>query len=179
MIAMKTNKDKIILCLMESFVGICLLISPSNFTKISISIIGLAIVIYGIVSIVNYFRTEVVEAAMKHLLSQGLIAVIAGVFCICNPEWFIDTFPVLTVLYGITMLIAGIEKIQWTIDGVRMKKGRWYVTAINAFMTLLLAIVILLNPFDTMLILWRFIAVSLIFEAVFDLILLFVPTKKN
>ena len=58
-------------------------------------------------------------------------------------EWFIVTFPVLTILYGITVLVTGFYKVQMTVDTLRMKRVRWGWMAVGAALSLALAAIIL------------------------------------
>lgn len=39
-------------------------------------------------------------------------------------NWFIATFPLLTILYGILILLTGFFKVQWAMDMIRMKQGK-------------------------------------------------------
>ena len=85
-------------------------------------------------------------------------------------KWFVATFPLLTILYGIGILISGVGKIQWTADMLRFGRKRWYLPAISAVLSLCFAAVILFNPFETTAVLWSFTGAVLIVEAVFDII---------
>ena len=100
-----------------------------------------------------------------------------GLFCALKSEWFIATFPLLTVIYGVVTLMTGLSKVQWAIDMLRQKQKYWFVALIGALLTLVFAVLILCNPFSSTAILWTFIAISLIVEAVMD-ILAFVFGKK-
>ena len=92
-------------------------------------------------------------------------------------EWFIITFPILTVFYGVLTLVGGISKIQWAVDMYRQKQSYWYIEVLGAVLTILFAILILTNPFASTAILWTFIGISLIAEAIID-ILAFVLGRK-
>ena len=74
------------------------------------------------------------------------------------------------MLYGVGLLVMGVVKVQWTVDILRVKVGRWYLPGISALVSLVCAAVILLNPFASMVALWVFIGVALIVEAVVDLL---------
>lgn len=100
-----------------------------------------------------------------------------GLFCALKSEWFIATFPLLTVIYGVVTLMTGLSKVQWAIDMLRQKQKYWFVALIGALLTLVFAVLILCNPFSSTAIPWTFIAISLIVEAVMD-ILAFVFGKR-
>lgn len=126
--------------------------------------------IMGISTTIKYFRTEPEEAAVSQILVKGLLMLLAGAFCAFNSRWFIATFPVLTLVYGVVILITGITKVQWSIDIIRMKRSKWFWAAISAAISIVCGVVIITSPFSTTAVLWMFIGISLIVEAVFDMI---------
>lgn len=176
---LKQHLSGIILFLFELLVGILLLINPVGFTVSIITSAGVVLSLLGIVSVIKYFRTDAEEAAMGQTLFKGLLALFAGLFCIIKSEWFVITFPVLTILYGIVTLVAGLGKLQMTMDMVRLKKSKWYFAFISALLSIIFAVVILRNPFVTTAVLWMFTGISLIVEAVVDIIVLIVGTKSD
>jgi len=154
----------------ELIIGILLLVNPVGFTSGIIIAFGIVLMIMGISKTIQYFRTEPEKAAVGQSLVKGLLMFFAGAFCGFNPHWFIATFPVLTLAYGVVILITGITKLQWTIDIIRMKRSKWLWAAISAAVSILCGIVIITSPFSTTAVLWMFIGISLIVEAVFDMI---------
>ena len=154
----------------EIAVGILLLVNPTGFTAGIIMALGVLLSALGVLGVVRYFRTEPVRAALEQHLIRGLLMLLGGLFCIFNTRLIIDTFPVLTMLYGVGLLVMGVVKVQWTVDILRVKVGRWYLPGISALVSLVCAAVILLNPFASMVALWVFIGVALIVEAVVDLL---------
>lgn len=71
------------------------------------------------------------------------------------------------------MLVAGVSKIQTMVDMLRLHNNKWFWAGINAFVSIICAIVILWSPFTTTAVLWIFVGVSLIVEAVLDIVILF------
>lgn len=168
---MKTSKASIIiLSLCEAIVGILLMVNPVGFTTGIIIFLGLVLLILGITNVVQYFRATPQAAVIKQNLSHGLIEILAGLFCVLKSGWFIATFPILTILYGIGTLMIGITKVQWTVDKIRLKIKKWFWTALSAALTIVCAVIILCNPFSSTAVLWTFIAVILIVEAAIDII---------
>ena len=123
---LKENVSGIVLCLFEALVGILLLINPMGFTSAIITAGGIVILVIGIINIINYFKTPVSQSVLSQSLTKGLIALLAGLFCIFRGDWFIATFPVLTMVYGVVVLIAGLGKIQVAADMFRMKHKKWF-----------------------------------------------------
>lgn len=175
---LKQNANSIIISLFEILVGILLLIDPIGFTSGIIITFGIILIFIGIISIIKYFRTSPETAMKSRLLLVGLIALMTGLFCTFKSHWFVATFPLLTILYGVAILITGLGKVQWAVDMLRLKKRRWFLPAISAVLSLICAAVILMNPFTSTTILWTFTGVTLIIESVFDIIAMFLG-KEN
>ena len=167
---MKKNANSILLCLFEALVGILLLLNPTAFTSGIIIAVGIVLVILGVISVVNYFRTDAVQAAAGQILVKGLTMLLAGAFCAFRSQWFLVTFPAITMLYGVVILLTGLGKVQLCVDMLRLKRSRWYLAAISAVISVACAVVILRNPFTSTVVFWMFIGISLIVEAVLDAI---------
>lgn len=176
---LKENLNGIAICLFELIVGVLLLINPIGFTSGIVMFAGVVMMIHGLIEIVKYFKTNAKEAARGQSLVKGLIAILAGSFCTFKTEWFIVTFPVLTIIYGIVTLLTGIGKIQLTVDMLRQKNKKWFWAAINAVLSIVCAIVIMNSPFSSTAVLWIFTGVSLIIEGIFDIIILIAGGKSE
>ena len=98
-------------------------------------------------------------------------------------EWFAVAFPVLTILYGIFMIISGVGKIQWAMDLLRLRRKSG-LPAISAILSIVFGFVILQSPFETTEILWTFTGIAMVVEAIIDIVSLIyvakntVPTEK-
>lgn len=171
--------NSLLLSIFEIAVGILLLIDPVGFTSGIIISFGVALIVVGIISIVKYFRAQPTEGVLGQNLFKGLVAIIAGMFCIFQSTWLVTVFPLLTILYGVAIMLVGVSKIQWTVDMLRLKRPGWHLPALGAVLSIVCAIAILCNPFGSTAVLWAFTAVSLIVEAVFDIIILLVNGRKK
>ncbi len=172
------NKNQILLFVLEALVGILLLLDPMSFTSGIIIAAGVILLIAGIASVISYFRTEALLAAQTRKLATGLVLLLFGIFCITHTDWFIATFPLLTILYGVATLLAGLNKLQWAVDSFRLHMGRWYMPAISAALSIVCAAILLANPFGTTKVLWMFAGISLIAEAICDLIVMIFTSRR-
>ena len=141
----KSNRTimNLIICISEILIGVLLLIDPVGFTSAVLMILGIALMILGAWKTVSYFRTSPEAAAQNGGLVVGIVCVLLGAFCVFRWEWFLVTFPVLTVVYGVITLINGINKVQWAVDLLRLKQRFWFVSLIGAALTLVFGILIL------------------------------------
>ena len=175
----KRNIGGIIMCLFELLAGILLLINPVMVTSGIVVVLGIVLLIIGLLGVISYFRMEPEEAAMKQILAKGLAVSAAGLFCIVQYQWFVESFSILAILYGVIILMMGFTKIQWAVDLLRMKKEKWFLAAAGALMSVVFAVVILVNPFHSTKFLWIFVGVSLILEAAVDIMALVSCNQNN
>ena len=139
---------------------------------------GVVIMISGIAGIVKYFRMNAREAVVSQSLMRGLASLLVGGFCAFRSGWFIATFPVLTMIYGVIILLNGLNKVQTAVDMLRLKNRSWFWAAINAAVSVVCAIVVLNTPFASTTVLWVFTGVTLIAEAVIDAITMILGRAK-
>lgn len=163
---------KLILLLFEAAVGIVLLVNPIGFATVFITVVGVLLAAVGLVFILQYFRSEPLEAQRGQGLLKGCCALLVGLFCALNTQWFINAFPFLTVIHGIVILFTGIIRVQWTVDMLRLKLERWYIAAGGAVVSIALAVIIFVNPFGVAEAIWTFIGISFLVDAVADLAVL-------
>ncbi len=175
--SLKENMNGIVVCLFELVVGILLTINPIGFTTGIITIAGIVLMLIGLINSVKYFKADVDEAATAQYLTKGLIIMAAGVFCAFKSQWFIVTFPVLTMIYGVVVLLTGIGKVQLTVDMLRRKNKKWFLALISTVLSIACAVVILNNPFSSTAVLWMFTGISLIVESILDIVMLIVGKR--
>ena len=162
----------IILCIAELITGILLLLNPMKFTSTVIVGVGIVLTLLGAIEVVKYFRTNAVDASFGQMLAKGLVSILTGIFCIFQWEWFLAAFPVLTIVYGIAILLIGIGKIQFTVDMLRLKSSGWIWSAVNAVLSIIFAVVILRSLFASTAVLWTFTGAVLVGVGIFDLVVL-------
>ncbi len=154
-------------CALELIIGILLLINPVGLTRTVIVILGITFVLQGIVSIRAYFQ-EPKGVSGSGRLAKGLALTCCGLFCVFRSSWFIAAFPILSMFYGVFILVTAFDKIQWAADARRNGVNRWYVSLISAILATALAILVFANPFASTAAMWTFIGIALIVEAVVD-----------
>lgn len=163
----------------EFAIGLILLFRPEGFTSVIIICLGIILILLGIMSTINYFRTEKSEAMKTNLLSKGLLCLIGGMFFAFNSKWFIKTFPISTVLYGVFMLLLGVVKFQSSADAFRFKIKYWYINLISAVLTIFSSVMIITNPFTSTEFIWKYIAIALLVEAVLDILSYLLSNKET
>lgn len=176
---LKENTNGFIVLLFEIVVGILLLVNPVGFTKAIIIAGGILLCLSGLACIIKYFRTDIGEAVKSQLIFKGAVSLIAGIFCAVKSDWFVATFPLFTVLYGTAVLLASLIKLQSTVNLIRLKRKKWYISAIGTAASAVCAVVILFNPFAGTAALWTFTGITLIAEAFVDMFAMLVNGRED
>ena len=176
---LKITKNSTLMSAIEFIIGLILLFRPEGFTSVIIVSLGVVLIVLGAMSTINYFRTEKSEAMKTNLLSKGLLCLIGGIFFAFNSKWFIKTFPISTVLYGVFMLLLGVVKFQSSADAFRFKMKYWYINLIGAFLTLFSSVMIITNPFTSTEFVWKYIAIALLVEAALDILSYLLSNKPQ
>lgn len=168
--AIKEYVGGFLVCLMEVIIGILLLIDPIQFTGGIITVCGMALVLAGLWLIIKYFMATPERAALGQNMMKGLTLVALGGFVTLRSDWILATFPLMALVYGVVILLFGFAKVQQTVDMLRVKNKKWTFNAVSAGISLVCAVVILSRPFSTTAVLWSFTGITLIAEAVLDVV---------
>ena len=173
----KQNGGAIVGGLVELLIGILLFVNPVGFTSGILMAVGVILLLCGVVGLIRYFNTEPVQAALEGNFSKGLVMILLGGFLALRTQQAIALFPLLTHLYGVAILVIGVVKLQQGVDLLRLKARFWFLAGVNALLAIVFAVIILSNPFASTIVLWRMAAISLIVEAVLDVVVLIMTGK--
>lgn len=121
-------------------VGISLLVAPAMTISIIVQILGLYWLFGGILAIVSIFINQ---KNWGWKLAGGILGILAGILVIRHPLWSTVLIPSLVV---VLIAIGGI--IIGLIDVVRAFKGAGWGTGILGVVSLLLGVILLLNPVE-------------------------------
>lgn len=172
---MKTGVGSAIVILVEFVVGILLLVNPTGFTDRIIMAAGIVLLAMSVFWCISYFREPIQVGMETKNLAKSLMGLMAGIFCVARHDLIISVFPILSVMYGVFLLVHSLYEIQTTIDMARLKLKTWKMSAVFSALTFLLAMLILFNPFGTVIAIWTLVGISYIATAVMNLMILVVP----
>lgn len=128
-----------------SFVlGLFLVLKPATSGHIISYILGACFIFYGIVHIVTYIIAKN-ENFYQYDLAKGIITVSIGIFFILRPSFIISILP---TLLGFAILVNGIFGIQSSINMLRATSKGWLAVFIPAIITIILGMLIVINPFE-------------------------------
>ena len=146
---MKLSKKTLtgfLFCLLELVMGLMVLIYAKGLHKFVISVAGIGLILYGLLLVIRYYRTEPKVAAQNRYLMKGLLILSCGCFCTFRANWFVAVLPSFFFALGVVVFIFGLVKIQKARDMVRMDHSKWYLAFIDAAVSLACAATVLNGP---------------------------------
>lgn len=175
---LRSSLSLILLILAEIAVGILLFVNPEEFTRTVLTLFGIIMLLVGLVSCVRFFRDRKDGMESPLTLIFAVAALVIGIFCAFATSFVLGLFSVVAVIYGVILILAGIYKAQTYFQNKKAKLRPSFLVLLSAVLAVILGAVIVFNPFTTTVMLWRFAGISMIAEAVIDLIAL-IPAKEK
>ena len=165
---LKTIKFEIIIVSVALFVlGLLLVLFPTASQEIICKGIGVALCVWGVLRLINYFRIAGNEILGSYGLVQGVTLLAFGIFFVIKPQ-VIGVF--LGTALAIVVIIDGILKIQYAVDFYHLESDKWWIELVGAVIMVVVGIVALFNPFSTSSALIVFIGIAFMIEGLWDFI---------
>jgi len=144
--SIKTIKQTYVgISLISVLLGIFLVIKPETSSNIITIIIGACFVFYGVVHIASYILIKN-DSFYQYDLAKGIITASIGIFFIMKPTIIASILP---MVLGIAILINGIFSMQSSFNILRNTSSNWIRVLVPAITTIVLGILIILDPFGS------------------------------
>lgn len=157
------KKYSIIIIIVTAVLGVLLVSKPDQMITYTSLIIGFAIILSGIVSIINYL----VKKDSKLPLAMGIIALISGTI-ICSS--YRQIVSVIIFFMGIILLVGGVLDLVNSIDVAKRHYRSWILSVLLSIVSIVLGILSIVNPFDTQTKIAQLIGSGFIIFAVLELV---------
>lgn len=145
--------------------GLMLLLFPAATNRmLCYTIAGIAIVI-GLVNLVIYFMRSITRNYYRNDFVAGLMLIVLGIFMIYKVDLVIALVP---FIIGLCIIVSGLFKLQGALDVQRMGGNAVLILGI-AVINVVVGILMVINPFQSALLLNRLLGVSLLFSGLTDL----------
>ena len=129
-------------------IGLLFILTPQTSADVICYVAGILLLASGIAAVVSYLASR--RLFGSYALVSGIVLLVCGVFCLLRPEVIQG---LLTVIFGVFLVIDGMVTLQDGIDCARAKLGGWWVLAALAVITIALGCVILFGKFDSIMLL--------------------------
>lgn len=128
-------------------------------------LIGVVLILAGGLSMIQYLLRDARQNYYHNDFLYGLLGIILGGIMLYKVETIISLVP---FMLGLLVLLSGISKLQDVIDMKRMDCGNWIGMLILAIINLILGVVLILNPFDAAVVMFKVLGVGLVISGLTD-----------
>ena len=147
--------------------GILLLARPQLITDLAIWVFAVVLLGVGLYWAVRYFRSTPEAGAASYDLAEALVAFSAGAVILLRRDLFSAALP---MLWGAMLILGGFMILQTAIDFFRMRYIRWWILLLGSLVALVLGALALVRPAFLEGRMPLYVGISLICEAVIDLV---------
>ena len=142
----KYEKNSLIGSILMLILALILIIRPIEFMEVVIWIFGTILIINGIIHIISYFRTDKEMRIMSLELLEGIMETLSGILILLSTKSLIAVFP---ILLGVWVVIKNIIGLQISINLKDIPQSGWLWLVILSILSIILGIIIIFNPFST------------------------------
>jgi uncharacterized membrane protein HdeD (DUF308 family) len=155
--------------------GIFLVADPELSTKVSGMLIGLVLIVSGIYEIIQFILNIDTTFIFTFKLVYGILSIIMGALIISDP-FSVANF--LTIMVGIWLLISAGIKGTIALQLKYFKEETWLFNLVIAILTIVLGLLLLINPFNGYIILSTYAGIMLVVYAGMDIVEQFLFRKR-
>lgn len=166
--------NALVTALVYIVLGILFILIPSVVTTSLAAILGVALVVTGVIYIVDYFRRWDIEYRSNGL-AIGILMIFGALFMLLQSDVVVTIIP---LLLGLAVIVSGAIKLQNAIVFFRSEDKLWIPTAILSLVCLVLGVIIMMNPFAAFNALIVLIGVSLLVSGLTDLVIIFLMSRR-
>lgn len=172
----KLKKAWLLSSILSVALGLVLLIFPWIAIQVVCYLLGGLAIIYGIIRIVRYARQgEAYPELFRGDLVIGLFLLAIGLFIVFRIEFVAGFIP---VIFGIALLASGIGGVLRAMDAKRAGYERWFLLLVLASLTIVLGLILAMNPFATAQVAVAVIGAALVYDGVTDMITVLLVGKR-
>lgn len=164
--AKRCEKNMLFSTIVTLILGIVLAYSPEGSIKVITGIIAVLFILIGVLQLIDYVKQSKAEKMMSLSLILGILLTAVGVFLFINLE---SLASFVTTLIGIAILIKSLFKLQFAFN-IKDISDKWFYNLIVGIVGVLLAILILANPFHSASLFLRIIGIIFIVGSIIELV---------
>jgi uncharacterized membrane protein HdeD (DUF308 family) len=161
------KKQSAVSAVVTILLGLVLLLAPFSMVSAVLGLMGWVMAVIGIFMVVS-FVLNLARGDFGQLV-LGVVQLLAGMWVIRHPYQL--TALAANIVAGL-VLIHAIRDLQYAFDAHRAGAANWWLAAIAGGLTLLLALLVILNPVGSAMKLVSFGGACLLVDGISDLFML-------
>ena len=163
----KLKWNLILMSVLYLALGIFLLMVPGTALNVVCYALGAVVLACAVVQLVRYFVVERGIFQSQLTLISGLVCLGLGAFLIIRSDIVVRILP---IVFGLFVIFDSLGRIQNALELRRCNYDSWKGFLLLAVLSIVLGVVMILNPFGTMETLVMAIGVILIIEGALNLL---------
>ena len=146
--------------------GVVMMAVPELSVTVVGTVLGIAMIVFGIVKLAAYFSKDLFRLAFQYDLAFGLLLMVLGIVTLSHPG---DALSFLCVMFGIPVLADGLFKIQIAMDSRQFGIRNWWLVLVLAALTCVVGVVLVFRPMTGVRALTALMGLSLLCDGVLNL----------
>ena len=136
--------------------GIYFAMNPTISASFMGYMFGIALIITGVYNSIKYVVNFEVSRFFLNSLIYGILSILVGVIILFNPFSFAN---IISIMLGIWLIISSVFRgtLVWQLK--KYNEEIWPISLTTAVLTFILGILILINPFESYLLLTTFVGI--------------------
>lgn len=161
----KMSITSVIFSLLFIFTGIFLLLKPETAINIVCYVLGVILVLWGVVSIIQFFSDKNSTSYLSLSFIFGAFVFIFGIIILIKPTIIASIVP---LLLGVWMVINGVTKLSYSLSIYKTSKN--ILSIVGSILIVVFGVTLIFNPFEGAKGLTQIIGIALIVYSILDLI---------
>ena len=161
------EKYSILISSLLIILGIFLLVSPMKSLEVAVIFFAAIMIVNGISSFISYFMLPNEERLFSLDLVTGIVTTLTGSLIYLYRMDLINVFP---VILGIWIIVSNLIKMQLSINLSAIAGSNWFLLLITQILMIILGVVLITNPFSSLIALTTLAGSFLIIAEVASLI---------
>lgn len=157
--------DVTLSALLSVFIGVLLVLCPTQVTVIFARIIAVILMVSGGI----FFVTKILEPAHNALgMIVGGLVILIGLWIFLSPTSVVQIVP---MGIGVLLIVHGMQDLSMAVE-IRKNHGeRWWVTLLAAGLNVLFGVLCICNAFGLFKLMLMIVGLMLIYDGVSDMLI--------
>ena len=126
--------------------GIFLIIKPDDILQKLIQVMGIILLLCGVIDFMGYFKMSDEEKLSNYGIMKGVLEFCIGILFIFK---FLELIDIFSIIIGLMIIFINLFKLQLALNLKQIENTNWFTGVIISTISLILGIVIILDPFGT------------------------------
>lgn len=161
----KFGQKSIISSIIMIIMALFLMLKPIKTLNAIMITLGIIITIVGVLSLISYFRLNSQLKIFSFGLIEGILEIIGGILIILNPSVMTSFLP---IIIGVWIILKNLIACQFAIN-LKSLTNNWIFLLIIAILSIILGVLIAVNPFSATLAITLIAGVMLLITETFNL----------